>query len=59
MRHERLAEWNMEDVWDRLDDEEMNHRERLRQHYGMQPGQAWGRLTNIAPTTFLYALDEF
>ena len=59
MRHERLAEWNMEDVWDRLEDEEMDHRERLRQHYSMQPGQAWGRLTNIPPTTFLYELDEF
>ena len=59
MRHERLAEWNMEDVWDRLGDEEMDHRERLRQHYSMQPGQAWGRLTNIPPTTFLYESDEF
>ena len=52
MRHERPAEWNMEDVWDRLGDEEMAHRERLRQHNGMHPGQSWGRLTNIPSTTF-------
>ena len=59
MKHERLAEWNMEDLWDRLGNEEMDPRERLRHHNGLHPGQAWGRLTNIPPTTFLYELDEF
>ena len=59
MKHEKLADWNMEDVWDRLGEEEMDHRQHLRQHCNMQPGQPWGRLTNIPPKTFLYELDEF
>ena len=59
MRHERLAEWNMEEVWDRLGNEEMHKRERLRRHNGLHPGQAWGRLTNMLSTSFLYQLDNF
>ena len=59
MRHERPADWNMEEVWDRLGIEEMEKRERLRRHNSLHPGRAWGRLTNILSTSFLYQLDNF
>ena len=58
-KHEKLADWNMEDVWGRLGEAEIDNREHLRQHYKMHPGQPWGRLTNIPPETLLYELDEF
>ena len=59
MRNERPADWNMEEVWERLGTDEMGKRERLRRHNGLHPGQAWGRLTNILSTSFLYQLEHF
>ena len=58
-RNERPAEWNMEEIWDRLGNDEMSKRQRLKRHNGLHPGQAWGRLTNILSTSFLYQLDNF
>ena len=58
-KHEKLADWNIEDAWDRLGDGEMDRRERLRRHHGLRTGQPWGRLTNIPPGTYLYRIGEF
>ena len=57
-KHEKLADWNIEEVWDRLGKEELDQRERLRRHNGLRQGQPWGRLTNIPPETYLYRLAE-
>jgi len=58
-KHGKLADWNIEDAWDRLGDEEIDRRERLKRHNGLRTGQPWGRLTNIPPETYLYRLGEF
>ena len=56
-KHE-MANWNIEEAWERLGDKEMDRRERLKRHNGLQTRQPWGRLTNIPPETYLYRLDE-
>ena len=58
-KHERPADRNIEDVWDRWGREELDQRERLKLHNGLRQGQPWGRLTNIPRDTYLHRPSEF
>ena len=56
---EKPADWNIEEAWERLGDEEMDRRERLKRHNGLRTGQPWGSFTIILPETYFYRLGEF
>ena len=56
---EKRVDWNIEEAWERLGDEEMDRREHLKRYNGLRNGQPWGRLTIIPPETYLYGLGEF